>query len=157
MAQLKARVRDGRDILPYRGVNLIAEEQMQEVPTWDLRSMHPLGEIFAHPFLFLIVFFFLFLPAAPEESFRRTGPQPSLVRIGRLSRPKSWCLLVLRVQVLADGQQAHQLAARNARGRKLASAHIQDRFALFRVAQAQLWPRASVMDLKCPGIVVYST
>jgi hypothetical protein len=75
-------VRGGRDILPYRGANLIAEEQMQEVQTWDLRSLHPFGEIFAHPFLFLIVFFFLFLPAA-GRILRRTGHDPL------------WCVLAL--------------------------------------------------------------
>ena len=55
---------------------------MQEVQSWDLRSMHPLGEIFAHPLLFLVVFLFLFLPPA-GRILRRTGHNPL------------WCALAL--------------------------------------------------------------
>ena len=56
---------------------------MQETPTWDLRSMHPLGEIFAHPLLFLIVFSFLSLLPAAVRILRRTGHSPL------------WCVLAL--------------------------------------------------------------
>jgi len=43
--------------------------------SWDIRSMYPLGEIFAHPLLFLVVFLFLFLPPA-AKILRRTGHNP---------------------------------------------------------------------------------
>jgi len=43
--------------------------------SWDIRSMHPLGEIFAHPLLFLVVFLFLFLPPA-GKILQRIGHSP---------------------------------------------------------------------------------
>jgi hypothetical protein len=56
-------------VSPTPGADLVVEEQME---TWDIRSMYPLREIFAHPLLFLVVFLFLFLPPA-EKILRRTG------------------------------------------------------------------------------------
>jgi len=55
---------------------------MQEAQSWDLRSMNPLEEIYAHPVLFMVVFLFLFLPPA-GKILRRTGHNPL------------WCVLAL--------------------------------------------------------------
>ena len=50
---------------------------MQETESWDLRSIDPLGEIFAHPLISLVVFFFLFLLPA-GKILRRAGHSPFL-------------------------------------------------------------------------------
>jgi len=51
---------------------LVVEEQME---TWDIRSMYPFREVFAHPLLFLVVFLLLFVPPA-GKIIRRTGHNP---------------------------------------------------------------------------------
>ncbi|HTF24966.1 MAG TPA: hypothetical protein VK937_13785 [Candidatus Limnocylindria bacterium] len=55
--------------LLFSGPAALAQE------SWDIRSIQPVGEIFAHPLVFLVVFLFLFLPPA-GRILRRTGHNP---------------------------------------------------------------------------------
>src|SRR5882757_2822574 len=68
--------------------------------------MNPLEEIYARPVLFMVVFLFLFLPSAGKILWR-TGHNPL------------WCVLVFSVQVMAHGQQAHELATRKLKRKKV--------------------------------------
>jgi hypothetical protein len=86
---------DSRDVLTYSPSLRVLSWEEQIAVSWDLRS-------FYHPVILLLVFLFLLLVPV-VQLLRRTGHRP----VWCLLALKPACLLVLRLQALAHGQEVH--------------------------------------------------
>ncbi len=80
--------------------------------------MNPLEEIYAHPVLFKVVFLFLFLPPAGKILWR-TGHNPLWCVLALFPGLNLGAFWFLAVQVMAHGQQAHELATRKLKRKKV--------------------------------------